>query len=156
MQNRELRVVFMGTPAFAVASLRALLRPQEDPGPAARVVGVFTQPDRPAGRHGVVTPPPVKEEALAAGIPVFQPERLRSPEGFAMLESAAPDLIVVAAYAHILPRRVLELPRYGCLNVHASLLPLYRGASPISAAIMDGQTRSGVSIILMEVGLDTG
>jgi len=156
MHRSESRIVFMGTPAFAAASLRALLQPQAEPAPAARVVGVFTQPDRPAGRHGVITPSPVKEAALAAGIPVFQPERLRSPEGFAMLESVAPDLIVVAAYAHILPRRVLDLPRYGCLNLHASLLPLYRGASPISAAIMDGQARSGVSIMLMEAGLDTG
>jgi len=146
----------MGTPAFAVASLLALLRPQEKPAPPTRVVGVFTQPDRPAGRHGLLTPPPVKEAALATGIPVFQPERLRSPEGFAMLESVAPDLIVVAAYAHILPRKILELPRFGSLNVHASLLPLYRGASPISAAIMDGQTLSGVSIMLMDAGLDTG
>lgn len=156
MHQSEPRIVFMGTPAFAVASLRALLGSSEDSAPAGRVVGVFTQPDRPAGRRGLVTPSPVKEAALAAGIPVLQPERLRAPEGFAMLESVAPDLIVVAAYAHILSQRILDLPRFGCLNVHASLLPLYRGASPVSAAILDGQTTSGVSIMLMEAGLDTG
>ncbi|HVA91559.1 MAG TPA: methionyl-tRNA formyltransferase [Chloroflexota bacterium] len=156
MSQREVRIVFMGTPAFAVPSLRALLQLGEDGVPAARLVGVFTQPDRPAGRGQRLTPPPVKEAALAAGIPVFQPERLPRAEALSLLESVSPDLIVVAAYARILSPRVLDLPRFGCLNVHASLLPLYRGASPISAAILDGVKNTGVSIMRMEAGLDTG
>ncbi len=152
----ELRVVFMGTPAFAVPSLRALLDAHNIAGRPARLVAVVTQPDRPAGRGGRVQLGPVKSAALAAGIPVLQPERLRRPESMAELRSYAPDLIVVAAFAQILSREVLELPRYGCLNVHASLLPRWRGASPIAAAILAGDASSGVTIMKMDAGLDTG
>ena len=156
MTASELRIVFMGAPVFAIPSLRALLNLRRDSAFHAKVVGVFTQPDRPAGRGKRLTAPPVKIEALNAGLSVFQPESLRSPEGLAMLETTAPDLIVVAAYAQILPRSILNLPRFGCINVHASLLPLYRGASPVSGAIRDGRDETGVSIMLMEAGLDTG
>jgi methionyl-tRNA formyltransferase len=152
----EIRIVFMGTPTFAVHSLRALLSIGEIDGVPTRVVGVFTQPDRPAGRGNRLRPPPVKEVALAAGIPIEQPERLRRPEALQVLAAMAPDLIVVAAYAQILSRQVLDLPRCGCLNVHASLLPSYRGAAPIQAAILDGATETGVCIMRMEAGLDTG
>lgn len=149
------RILFMGTPAFAVPSLRALIHA----GPAHnwRVVGVATQPDRPAGRGKQVAAGPVKETALAHGLPVLQPARLRkSPEAVEELRVLAPDLIVVAAYGLILPRAVLELPTFGCINVHASLLPAYRGASPIAAAILDGREETGVTIMLMDEGMDTG
>jgi methionyl-tRNA formyltransferase len=146
----------MGTPAFAVPSLEALLRLETVGGRRARLVGVFTQPDRPAGRGKRLIAPPVKVVALGAGVSVFQPERLRRPEGMAALSSLEPELIVVAAYAQILPRAALDLPRFGCLNVHASLLPRYRGASPIQAAILDGERETGVSLMLMDEGLDTG
>lgn len=152
-----LRIVFMGTPAFAVPSLRALLGLGEVAGRPAQVVGVFTQPDRPGGRRGrQLAPPPVKEEAQKADVPVWQPERLRRAEGMEPLRALAPDLIVVAAYAQILSQQVLDLPRYGCLNVHASLLPRYRGAAPIQAAILNGDMETGVCIMQMEAGLDTG
>jgi methionyl-tRNA formyltransferase len=150
------RVVFMGTPAFAVPSLDALAALGQVGTRPLQVVGVFTQPDRPSGRGNRLVASPVKARAQELGIPVYQPERLRRPEGMALLEAAAPDLIVVAAYAQILSQRVLDLPRHGALNVHASLLPRYRGAAPIQAAILDGVEETGVSIMLMEAGLDTG
>jgi methionyl-tRNA formyltransferase len=156
MATAEIRIVFMGTPAFAVPSLHALLSLREMDGTPVRVAGVFTQPDRPAGRGKRLTAPPVKDVAQAAGIPVAQPERLRRPEAMQALQAMAPDLIVVAAYAQILSQQVLDLPRFGCLNVHASLLPEYRGAAPIQAAILDGANETGVCIMLMEAGLDTG
>jgi methionyl-tRNA formyltransferase len=152
----ELRLVFMGTPAFAVPSLRALLEVRSTAGRPARVVAVATQPDRPAGRGGRIQPGPVKAAALEAGLPVLQPQRLRRPESVAELRAYAPDLIVVAAYAQILSAEVLALPAYGCLNVHASLLPRWRGASPIAAAILAGDAVTGVTIMQMEAGLDTG
>ncbi len=145
------RTVFMGTPDFAVPSLQALLA-----DPAYRVVGVVTQPDRAAGRGRERRPSPVKRVALAAGLPVLQPERLREPAAFAELAALAPDLIVVAAYGQILRPEVLALPRFGCLNVHASLLPRWRGAAPIAAAILAGDTVTGVTIMLMDAGMDTG
>jgi methionyl-tRNA formyltransferase len=149
------RIIFMGTPDFAVPSLRALYESGAWQG--WRVVGVVTQPDRPAGRGKKLLPGPVKAYALTQEIPVFQPRRLRrQPEAIGGLRQLAPDLIIVAAYGQILPAAVLEIPRYGCINVHASLLPAYRGASPISAAILDGLERTGVSIMLMDVGMDTG
>jgi methionyl-tRNA formyltransferase len=154
--DRPLRIVFMGTPAFAVPTFEALLDLGTVDGRPAQVVGAVTQPDRPAGRGQRLVSPPVKDVALAAGVSVLQPERLRRPEGIAALEALAPDLIVVAAYAQILSQRVLDLPPHGCLNVHASLLPRYRGAAPIQAAILDGMSETGVSIMLMEAGLDTG
>ncbi len=150
------RTVFMGTPEFAVPSLSALLELSRGKAPLVHMAAVFTQPDRPAGRGKRVTAPPVKLAALNAGLPVFQPERLRRAEAFAQLADLEPELIVVAAYAQMLPPRVLALPRHGCLNIHASLLPRYRGAAPIQAAILDGATQTGVTIMQMEEGLDTG
>ncbi len=152
----ELRIVFMGTPAFAVPSLRALLDLGTVAGRPARVVAVVTQPDRPAGRGGRVQPSPVKQLAQEAEVPVLQPERLRRPENVAALRETAPDLVVVAAFAQILSRAVLDTPTHGCLNVHASLLPRWRGASPINAAILAGDAESGVTIMRMDPGLDTG
>lgn len=145
------RTVFMGTPDFAVPSLQALLD-----HPDFEVVGVVTQPDRRAGRGRKLQMSPVKETALAAGIPVLQPPRLRDPDAFASLAAFQPDLIVVAAYGQILRPQVLELPRHGCINVHASLLPRWRGASPINAAILAGDPVSGSTIMRMDEGMDTG
>src|SRR4051794_1666836 len=145
-----LRVVFMGSPAFAVPSLDGLLAAGYD------VALVLAQPDRPAGRGRQPTPPPVAAFARERGLPLFQPPSLKPPEAFARVREAAPDVIVVAAYGLILRREVLELPRLGCLNVHASLLPQHRGASPISAAILAGDPETGVCLMQMEVGLDTG
>ena len=150
MTPHDIRTVFMGTPAFAVGTLEGLL------AKGCNLVGVYTQPDRPKGRGKQLSPPPVKETALQHGLPVFQPERLRRPEAVAQLRALAPDLIVVVAYGQILPPSVLEIPRYGCINVHASLLPKYRGAAPINKCIVDGETRTGVTTMLMDVGLDTG
>ena len=152
----ELRIVFMGTPQFAVPSLQALLDLREVAGRPARVVAVVTQPDRPSGRGRQVRFSPVKETALAAGVPVLQPERLRRPENVAALRDHRPDLVVVAAFAQILSRDVLDTPTYGCLNVHASLLPRWRGAAPIPAAILAGDAETGVTIMRMDPGLDTG
>ena len=147
---QTLRIVFMGTPDFAVPCLQTLLDSPHS------VVGVFTQPDKPQGRKMVLTPPPVKVLAAENGVPVFQPEKMKDPATLEQLKSLAPDLIVVVAYGRILPRAVLELPRYGCINVHASLLPKYRGAAPIQWAILDGETETGVTIMQMDAGLDTG
>jgi methionyl-tRNA formyltransferase len=155
-ETTEVRIVFMGTPEFSVPCLRALLSLQHVGSHPTRVVGVFTQPDRPSGRGQKLMAPPVKIAALEAGVPVYQPERLRRPEAIALLAGLDPDLIVVSAYAQILPKAVLDMPQYGCLNVHASLLPQYRGASPIQGAILDGQAETGVSIMRMEESLDTG
>lgn len=143
------KVVFMGTPDFAVPSLQALLETQN-------VVGVVTQPDRPAGRGRKLRPSPVKVAAEAAGVPIFQPESLRKPEAAAPLRDWQPDLIVVVAFGQILRNHVLNLPVHGCLNVHASLLPRWRGASPIQHAIQAGDKVTGVALMQMERGLDTG
>lgn len=145
------RVVFMGTPEFAVPTLRALLD-----HPDFAVVGVVTQPDRPAGRGQEAHPSPVKRVAMAAGVPVFQPEKLRTPEAFTQLRAWAPDLIIVAAFGQILRQNVLDLPPKGCINVHASLLPRWRGAAPIPAAIRAGDAQSGITIMQMDAGMDTG
>ena len=145
-----LRVVFMGSPAFAVPSLEGLL----DAG--YEVALVLAQPDRPAGRGRQPTPPPVAAFARERGLPLFQPSSLKPTEAFQHVREAAPDVIVVAAYGLILRREVLDLPRLGCLNVHASLLPRHRGASPISAAILAGDPETGICLMRMEVGLDTG
>ncbi|MBI1298099.1 methionyl-tRNA formyltransferase [bacterium] len=149
------RIVFMGTPDFAVPSLRRLY--ESGPAQAWDVVAVVTQPDRPAGRGKKMLPSPVKEFALTHDLPVLQPGRLRKEaDAIEALRQLAPDLMVVAAYGQILPKSVLEIPRFGCINVHASLLPAYRGASPITAAILDGLDETGVTIMLMDVGMDTG
>ncbi len=145
-----MNIVFMGTPEFAVPCLQKLL----DAG--YPVTGVFTQPDKPKGRGYKLLPPPVKELALQHHIPVYQPATLKSDEAFAALQSCAPDLIVVVAYGKLLPKRVLELPRHGCINVHASLLPKYRGAGPIQWAVLNGEAETGVTTMRMAEGLDTG
>ena len=139
----------MGTAEFACPSLASL-----DDAPGIEVAGVVTQPDRPKGRQLIPQPPPVKLEAESRRLPVHQPESLRSDTRF--LEQLAPGLIVVAAYGQILPQAVLDLPRHGCLNVHGSLLPAYRGAAPIQRALLDGQAETGVTIMQMDAGLDTG
>jgi methionyl-tRNA formyltransferase len=144
-----IKVVFLGTPAFAVPSLQALMG-------GYNVVGVVTQPDRPAGRGRQVQPPPVKVAAEAAGIPIYQPHSLRDEEAAAPLRAWQPDLIVVAAYGQILRPHVLDLPPYGCLNVHASLLPRWRGAAPIQHAILAGDAETGVSLMRLDPGMDTG
>jgi methionyl-tRNA formyltransferase len=145
-----LRIVFFGTPEFAVPSLRALLA-ATDP-----VVGVVCQPDKRAGRGQHVTAPPVKQAASAAGIAVFQPEKLRTADVLEALRRWAPDLIVVAAYGKILPAALLDLPAHGCINVHASLLPKYRGAAPIQWAILRGEEVTGVTIMQMNERMDAG
>src|SRR5687767_10443717 len=143
------RVVFMGSPDFALPSLRALAQNYQ-------VVGVITQPDRASGRGREIKMPPVKTLALELGIPVMQPEKLRASEAMEQLRSWNPDFIVVAAFGQILKKDVLDLPRFGCINVHASLLPRWRGAAPINAAILHGDEETGVTIMKMDVGLDTG
>lgn len=145
-----LRIVYMGTPEIAATILNRLL---EEP---YEVVLAVTQPDRPKGRGKEMAMSPVKELAIAHDIPVFQPERLRNPEAVQVIEQAKPDMIVVAAFGQILPKAVLELPKYGCINVHASLLPAYRGAAPIQWSILDGCKQTGVTIMYMNEGLDTG
>jgi methionyl-tRNA formyltransferase len=147
---RTIRTVFMGTPEFALATFQGL----SDFG--LNVVAAYTQPDRPSGRGKKLTPPPVKTLAESNGIPVYQPIKLRAPEVVEELRALAPDLIVVVAYGQILPKSVLEIPRHGCINVHASLLPRYRGAAPINKAIIDGETETGITTMNMDVGLDTG
>src|SRR5215208_2337181 len=143
------KVVFIGSPDFALPTLKALAG-------AYDVVGVVTQPDRASGRGRELKAPPVKTLALELGIPVMQPERLRLPEAMEQLRAWAPELIVVAAFGQILRKDVLELPRYGCLNVHASLLPRWRGAAPVNAAILYGDEETGITIMKMDAGLDTG
>lgn len=145
-----MNIVFMGTPEFAVPSLRALAEH------GYRIVACVTQPDRPQGRKRRLTPPPVKTEAERLGIPVLQPERLRRPEAVESLRATNPDLIVTAAYGQILPKAVLDMPALGCINVHASLLPKYRGAAPIQYALMNGESETGITIMYMDEGLDTG
>lgn len=145
-----MRIVFMGTPEFAVPSLKRLI------GDGHEVVGVFTQPDKPKNRGMKLTASPVKVTALEHGIPVCQPATLKTDEAFDALAALAPELIVVAAYGKLLPKRVLDLPRLGCVNVHSSLLPRYRGAAPINWAILNGETETGVTIMYMAEGLDTG
>lgn len=143
------RVVFMGSPDFALPGLRALASRYQ-------IVGVVTQPDRASGRGRALKPPPVKTLALELGLPLVQPEKLRQPEAVQQLRAWNPDLIVVAAFGQILKPEVLDLPRFGCLNVHASLLPRWRGAAPINAAILAGDEETGITIMKMDAGLDTG
>lgn len=145
-----LNIVFMGTPDFAVPCLARIL---ED---GHRVAGVFTQPDKPVGRHQVLTPPPVKELALERGIPVYQPVKLRDGTALELLRGLAPDLIVVVAYGRILPRDILDCPRLGCVNVHGSVLPKYRGAAPIQWTVLNGDKTAGVTTMFMAEELDAG
>ncbi|MGO8946764.1 MAG: methionyl-tRNA formyltransferase [Ktedonobacterales bacterium] len=157
--DRPLRALFMGTPDFALPSLCGLVEHalpwQLWPG-GLEIVGVVTRPDKASGRGRQSALSPVKGYALGQRMAIYQPGSLRRPDAQELLTALAPDLIVVAAFGQILPREVLQLPRYGCLNVHASLLPRYRGASPIAAAILAGDSETGVTIMLMDEGLDTG
>jgi methionyl-tRNA formyltransferase len=143
------KILFMGTPQFAVPSLAKLIEHYD-------VVAVVTQPDAPAGRGKQLTQSPIKQLALSAGLPVLQPETLKPPEIVEQLRSFAPDCIVVAAFGQILRKPVLEMPQFGCINVHGSLLPRWRGASPVSAAIAAGDASTGITIMQMDVGLDNG
>ncbi len=145
-----MRILFMGTPDFALFTLKALVERGEE------VVGVVTQPDKPKGRGYALQPPPVKVYAAEQGIPVYQPTTLRDGAFDAELHALAPDVIVVVAYGKILPRSVLEYPKYGCINVHGSILPAYRGAAPMQRAIIDGCAETGVTTMQMAEGLDTG
>jgi methionyl-tRNA formyltransferase len=147
--SRTPRIIFMGTPEFALPTLKALIDHYD-------VVGVVSQPDRPAGRGRSLSPPPVKQVALAQDLPVFQPKSLRPPEAVARLRDWQPDVIVTAATGHILTADVLALPTRGTLNVHASLLPRWRGAAPIQAALLAGDTETGITIMCTDEGLDTG
>ena len=145
-----MRIVFMGTPDFAVPTLETLIQSEHE------VVGVVTQPDRPKGRSGKLQFSPVKEAAVEAQIPVFQPERIKDGTFYPVLQELNPDVIIVVAFGQILPKEILELPKYGCMNVHASLLPKLRGAAPIQWSVIDGDPESGVTIMQMDEGLDTG
>ena len=145
-----MKILFMGTPDFALFSLKALVESGED------VIGVVTQPDKPRGRGYELTPPPVKVYALEKGLPVYQPTTLRGDEFAALLAELDPELIVVVAYGKILPKNVLDYPKHGCINVHGSLLPAYRGAAPMQRAIIDGCAVTGITTMYMAEGLDTG
>lgn len=145
-----MRIVFMGTPDFAAVSLRRLLDEQFD------VVGVFTQPDKPKNRGMKLAASPVKELALKAGIPIYQPEKMRDGASLAQIQSLQPDILVVVAYGKILPDEVLAVPRYGAINVHGSLLPQYRGAAPIQWAVLNGDRRTGVTTMYLDREMDTG
>ncbi|HJV67439.1 MAG TPA: methionyl-tRNA formyltransferase [Geomonas sp.] len=145
-----MRIVFMGTPEFACPTLRTLIERGE------KVVAVVTQPDRPKGRGQQMLPPPVKVLAEEHGIPVIQPLKVRHPESIEEIRALDPDLIVVVAFGQILPKALLDIPKHGCINVHASLLPRYRGAAPLNWCIINGESETGVTTMMMDVGLDTG
>ncbi len=145
-----MRIAFMGTPDFSVPCLRALAESGHE------IVGVFCQPDKPVGRKQTLTPPPVKEEAVRHGFRVFQPDTLKNGAGVALLREIEPELVIVVAYGKILPPDFLAYPKYGCINVHASLLPKYRGASPIHWAVLNGDRETGVTTMQLDAGMDTG
>jgi len=145
-----LRTIFMGTPEFACPTLQKLIDRNEN------IVAVITQPDRPKGRGQKLMPPPVKELALANAIPVYQPVKVRDPDFVEIIREMKPDVIVVVAFGQILPKALLDIPPMGCINVHASLLPRYRGAAPLNWCLIDGESETGVTTMLMDVGLDTG
>ncbi|TWI71206.1 methionyl-tRNA formyltransferase [Desulfobotulus alkaliphilus] len=145
-----LNLVFMGTPEFALPPLQALA------GAGHRILAAYTQPDKPKGRGKKIQPPPVKEAALSLGIPVFQPSSMKDEKIYHELSALSPDVFVVVAYGHILPARLLEIPRLGAVNIHASLLPRYRGAAPIQWAVTSGESRTGVTTMRMDAGMDTG
>jgi methionyl-tRNA formyltransferase len=147
----DLRILFMGTPELARTTLQAMLS-----APGLKIIGVVTQPDKPRGRDLKLSPSPVKDLALVEQLPVLQPERARDDRFLQSLRELAPDLIAVAAYGQILPQSILDLPRFGCLNVHTSLLPKYRGAAPIQRAILNDELETGVTIMKMDIGMDTG
>ena len=145
-----MRIVFMGTPDFSVPVLEALA------GSKHQVIAVVTQPDKPKGRGKAVVMTPVKEKAVALGIPVYQPAKVREPEFVQVLKDLNPDTIVVVAFGQILKKNILDLPPFGCVNVHASLLPGYRGSAPIQWAVINGEKESGVTTMMMDEGIDTG
>ena len=145
-----MRVIFMGTPDFATGTLEEIVKAGHE------VVGVVTQPDKPKGRGKTMMPTPVKETALKYNLPVYQPKKVREPEFVELLRSLKPDVMVVAAFGQIITKEILEMPKYGCINVHASLLPAYRGAAPIQWAVINGDEESGVTIMQMDEGIDTG
>ncbi len=145
-----MKVVYMGTPDFAVKPLEALIEAGYD------VAGVFTQPDKPVGRKAVLTPPPVKVTAQNNNIPVYQPDSLKNGVGTGILQELNPDVVIVVAYGKILPKDFLDYPKYGCINIHGSILPEYRGAAPIQWSVLDGKEYAGVTSMQMDVGLDTG
>lgn len=145
-----MKVIFMGTPDFAAASLEALIDSEHE------ILAVVTQPDKPKGRKGELTPPPVKTIAVEKGIKVYQPVKVREPEFVEIIRDYKPDVIVVIAFGQIIPESILEIPKYGCVNIHGSLLPKYRGAAPIQWAVLDGEKESGVTSMLMDKGIDTG
>ena len=144
-----MRIAFLGTPEFALPSLDMLQK-------SGHTLAVFTQPDRPVGRHATLTPPPTKAYALEHSIPVYQFEKIRLPEGVAALKEFAPDLMVTAAFGQILSAENLAIPKYGCINVHGSLLPKYRGAAPIQWAIINGESETGITTMMTDIGMDTG
>lgn len=145
-----MRIVYMGTPDFAVPPLKAMAQAGYE------IAAVVTQPDKPRGRGKSLQPTPVKEEALRLGLAVYQPQKVREPEFAETLRGLRPDIIVVAAFGQIIPKEILDMPTFGCVNIHASLLPKYRGAAPIQQAVIDGEKESGVTIMRMGTGLDTG
>jgi len=145
-----MKIIYMGTPDFAVNTLQTLIDSRHE------VIAVFTQPDKPKGRSGQLQMPPVKELAVKYGIPVYQPVKIREQEYVELIQGMGADVAVVAAFGQILPKSILDAPKYGCINVHASLLPKYRGASPIQQSILDGEKETGVTIMKMDVGMDTG
>lgn len=145
-----MRVVFMGTPDFSVGTLRELAKAGHE------IAGVISQPDKPNGRGKNLQPTPVKEAAMELGLPVYQPKKVRDPEFIQVMKELNPDVIVVVAFGQIIPKEILHMPKYGCINVHASLLPAYRGAAPIQWAVINGDKESGVTIMRMDEGVDTG
>jgi methionyl-tRNA formyltransferase len=145
-----LRIMFMGTPRFACPTLQMLIDRGEN------IIAVVTQPDRPKGRGQQLQFPPVKELALSYGIPVIQPVKVRVPEAVEEIRTLQPDLIIVVAFGQILPKALLDIPRYGCINIHASLLPRYRGAAPLNWCLINGEKETGITTMMMDVGLDTG
>lgn len=145
-----MRLIFMGTPEFSAPAIDALLEAGHE------IAAVFSQPDKPKGRGYNLTPPPVKVKALEHGIPVYQPTTMKDGEALQIFRDIQPDVAVVIAYGRILPKEILEAPKYGCINVHASLLPKYRGAAPIQWSVIDGESKTGVTTMQMDVGLDTG
>ena len=150
-----MKILFMGTPDFALFSLKALVE-YSRANESVEICGVITQPDKPKGRGYTLLPPPVKVFALESGLPVYQPETLKDEAFAELLTALSPDLIAVVAYGKILPKSVIDFPKYGCINVHGSLLPEYRGAAPMQRAIIDGKKKTGITIMYMAEGLDTG
>ncbi len=150
MDNKDIKILYMGTPEFAVNALKSII----DAG--YNVIGCYTQPDKSQGRSKKLVPSPVKEAALEAGVPIFQPVKLREEENVSAIREMNPDIIVVAAYGQILPKSILDIPKYGCVNIHASLLPKYRGAAPIEWSVINGEKETGVTTMFMAEGLDTG